>query len=441
MLRFACFCLLLAAVTPVWSQVEPSASGGGFDLDDQHMMTPPPVSGDAYPVIVGSEQRANYLAAGLVFTGSYVDNLMVSNIPIADETYSFQPTISFDRHSSRQGESLHYSPGFELYQNTSQLNGISQTGSAGYRFHMSPYAVLTLGETFQQNYNLYNQGNPFVAGGISGSSGSPTTVLIAPFQNELTNSSDAGIEYQYGKNAMIGGSGTYSHVQYSNISTSLGLENSNTSDASAFYSRRLDRAQYAGLVYQFAKDVTHPIDTYTVTSSVLGFYTIYFTRSFSLSVLGGPERYSSWAPNISRKDAWTPAVQGSFGWQGLRSSISAGYSHVVSGAGGLSGSYKTTMVSVNSRVLLARTWSLGGNVGYTNFDTVNSIQAAQFGTGGRTISGGVGLSHRITEKINAQAGYQHFHQRYAGIPAASEFPDSNRAFVAISYQFSRPLGR
>ena len=107
------------------------------------MMTPPPVSGDAYPVVVGAESRANYFDGGLVFTGSYVDNLMLGETTkaISDEIYYFVPSVSLDRRTPRQGETLHYSPGFTLYQNTSQLNGVSQDASADYRFHISPYAV------------------------------------------------------------------------------------------------------------------------------------------------------------------------------------------------------------------------------------------------------------------------------------------------------------
>src|SRR5579872_7022351 len=133
MLKVAFVCFLFAAVTPVWSQVEPIASGGGFELDDEHMMTPPPVSGDAYPVIVGSERRSNYLTGGVVVSAAYVDNLMVANSPVGDETYILLPTISLDRNTPRQGETLYYNPGFELYQRSSQLNAVTQHGTAGYR--------------------------------------------------------------------------------------------------------------------------------------------------------------------------------------------------------------------------------------------------------------------------------------------------------------------
>ena len=69
MLKIACVCLMFAAGTPLWSQVEPSGSGGGGGLGDSRMMTPAPVGGGAYPGTVGSEERSNYLAGGIGFHG------------------------------------------------------------------------------------------------------------------------------------------------------------------------------------------------------------------------------------------------------------------------------------------------------------------------------------------------------------------------------------
>ena len=439
MLKIACFFLVIATTTPLWSQVQPAANGGGFDLDDIHMMTPPPVSGDAYPVVVGDESRANYFDAGLVFTGSYVDNLMLGETTkaISDEIYYFVPSISLDRRTPRQGETLHYSPGFTLYQNTSQLNGVSQDASGDYRFHISPYAVVEISDKFQQNSNLYNQSNPFVGAGVSGTPGSPNTVLIAPFANEIVNSSNAGIDYQYGRNAMVGGRGSYDFLHYPGDSQAIGLNNGNTTSAMGFFSRRIGRSEYAGVAYQFSKFSTHPIDTHTVTHNIFGFYTHYFTKSFSFSILGGPEHYAAWDSDLPKREAWTPAVQGSLGWQELRTMLSASYSHVVSGAPGFGGAYHANMASLDGHFLFSRTWSAGAEGHYSLLD---SLTPALF-TGGHTISVGTDVQHRVMEGLNAAIGYGHFHESYSAVPAASFAPDSNRVYISISYGFHRPLGR
>ena len=443
MLKIAGLCIIIAATTPLWSQVEPSGSGGSISVGDSRMMTPPPVGGGAYPGTVGSDERSNYLAGGLVFTGAYIDNLMEESVtsPISDETYSFLPTIRFDRRTPRQLQSLSYSSGFTLYQNTSQLNSVAQDATASYQFRISPYAVLVLQDTFRQNNNLYNQSNPFTAGGVSGTPGQSNAALISPYQNQLTNSSSAGVHYQYAKNAMIGGSGSYSFQQFSAPVSVSGLNNEGTAGASGFFSRRIAGSHYVGVTYQFSKFVTHPIDTYTLTQTAFGFYTHYFTQSFSVSILGGPEHYITWSPTAPSQAAWTPAVEASLGWQTLRANVAATYAHMVSGAGGLIGTYHSDTAGLTGRLAFSRTWGGGANVNYARFNSVNSNAAIAFGTGGNSIFGGMYLDHRITERVSAQAGYGHFHQDFAGIPAASTFPDSNRVNISITYQFNRPLGR
>jgi hypothetical protein len=431
--------LLLISSISLWSQVEPAATGGDFDLDDTHMMTPPPVSGDAYPVMVGAEMRSNFLSGGMVVTAAHVDNLLLQNGkgPIADETYSFLPTIEFNRRTPRQGESLNYSSGFTLYQNTSQLNGVSQDASAGYRFHLSRYAVLELHDAFSQNYNFYSQGSLSFGGSASGSPGSGATVLIAPFENQLGNLSSAAIDYQYGRNAMIGGSASYSFLQYSSGSQSQGLNNLNTTGMTGFYSRRIARSEYAGVIYQFSKYITHPIETYTPTHTIFAYYTHYFTESFSLSILAGPEHYGSWTPTSAKQEAWTPAVQGSFGWQTPSWNASATYSHIVSGAGGLIGTYSANMVGANAQLAFSKRWIVSSSGGYATFSNVNSAAISP----GHTVSAQASVRHKLLENLSAETGYGYFHQSYGTIQPASFNPDSNRVYVSIAYQFSKPVGR
>lgn len=444
MLKRICLCLAIAAATPLWSQVQPSATGGGFTLDDTEMMTPPPISGTSYPVIVGSETRANYLSAGVVFTAAYQDNLLLVNSPntISDETYSFLPTISLDRKTSRDGETLRYSSGFNLYQHTSQLNGISQDGNASYRFRFSPYAALIVQDSFRQNYNLYNQANPFAGSGPTGTpSGTQSNVVIAPFENQLENSSTAGIYYQYARNAMIGGSGSYAFSNYSNITQVQGLDNGGTASASGFFTRRLSRSQYVGAVYEFSKIVTHPIASYTLTHTVFGFYTRYLTENFSVSILGGPEHTTTWSPSEPSTGSWTPAVEGSFGWQTYRSNVTASYSHVVSGAGGLIGTYHADTGSLSGRFMFTRVWGVGADANYALFKAINSTPIALNYGGGHTISSTAYLERRISERLDAEAGYAYFHESYPLISTAHYSPDSNRAFISIAYLLHRPLGR
>src|SRR5579863_271783 len=289
MLKTACICFVIATAMPLWSQVEPSAMGGAFSLDDDHMMTPPPVSGDSSPVAVGAEGRkSNYLAGGIIVSGGYTDNILAggNTEKIGDSNYSIIPTISLNRQTPRQAAALSWSSGFQIFQKSSELNGATQDGSASYSFNLSPYVLVSIGDTFNQNSNLYNHSNPFNSGVNAGGTPSPTATYIFPFDNEIGNTTRAGINYQYGRNAMIGGSANYSFMRFSSGSNNVPLDNSNIDGGSAFWSRRLTRGQYAGVSYTYANITTHPVKSTTDVHTIFGFYTMYLTRTISLSILG-----------------------------------------------------------------------------------------------------------------------------------------------------------
>ena len=306
MLRIVVFSLALVLVLPCCGQVEPSASGGPVGLDDTHMMTPPPVSSESYPTSFGSESQSDFLAAGVIFTSAYVDNLMIGETTsaVSDVTYAILPTVNLKRKTPRQVQSLVYNSGFTFYQHTSDLNAINQNAEAQYQFHPSAYSTIAIQDSFSQNSNAFNQNNPNAGGSVSGSPQSSSPLIIVPFQKQLANSVSAGVTDQFGKNAMVGGAGSYSFLHYSDAGVNQGLYDSGTAGGSGFYSRRLTPSQYLGGVYQFSKTVTHPVSTFTTTYSILGFYTLYLNRAFSFSVVGGPQHFTSGASTFASSSSW-----------------------------------------------------------------------------------------------------------------------------------------
>src|SRR5579872_4606135 len=98
---------------PIWAQTEnppaqpPVPAMVGVDnssapaesynpnTSSDRMVTPPPVSGQTYPVALTSEERSNYLRGGLSFTSAYMDNVLggVAGHPISDVSYSVAPMI------------------------------------------------------------------------------------------------------------------------------------------------------------------------------------------------------------------------------------------------------------------------------------------------------------------------------------------------------------
>jgi hypothetical protein len=62
-------------------------------------------------------------------------------------------------------------------------------------------------------------------------------------------------------------------------------------------------------------------------------------------------------------------------------------------------------------------------------------------TNGHTFTGGGSLQHGLGQHFSAEMGYTRTQQDYSYVAIASQSPTADRGWIAISYQFQRPLGR
>jgi hypothetical protein len=439
MLTRICFGLALLVAMPLWSQVEPSATGPPPTAGDP-METPPPVSGESYPTATGSETRSNELRGGLTFETAYDDNVLANETttPVSDFSYTIRPSIAFDQTTGRLHNTFTYSPDFTLYQRTSARNEADQSASAKSQYRLSPHISLSLLDMFQKSTNVFNQ--PF--GGVSGSTQAPVEAVVAPFAAQLGNTANASLSYQFSRNGMVGGGGSSSIVNYLNSAQASGIPNSNSRSGSGFYNLRLSSSQYIGINYQYSWTISSGAGggSETKVESIYSFYTLYLKHALSLSVSGGPQHFDVTQPSIPESASWTPAVNASMNWQSSHSSLAASYSRTVSGAGGLVGAFKTTTASASGRRQWTRTWTTGCAA---NYSIETNVIAASFGSspGGHSISGSVSIEHQLTERLSAEAGYARLNQDYSGIAVISANPNSDREYISISYHFARPLGR
>jgi hypothetical protein len=443
-LNLALLYFALLASAPLWSQVEPSATGGDVisPVDDLHMAIPPPISGRLYSTEFSSESKSNYVAGGVAFTAAYTDNLLSvqTTHQVSDEIYSVVPNFSFERKTPRQLQSLSYALGFTFYQHTSDLNAITQSAEAEYQYHPSRYSTISVRDDFSQNSNAFNQVTPVSGGSVAGLPQVSSTVVVAPFENQITNAASGDATWQFARDAMIGGGGSYQLLNYENLSNVPGLNDSNITGASAFYSRRVSRGQYLGANYLYSRIATHPEITTTNTHAILGFYTIYLNRTSSLSISAGPQHYDvEQSPNPSHS-AWAPAVSGTFGWESARANVAASYSHIVSGGQGLTGAYHSDLANASARWLFSRTWTGEVSGGYSNYNSVTPLGSFA-NQGGHTLVGTAAIQHKFGEILSGELGYSHFHQSYGQIQAVSSFPDSNRVYMSINCKFRKPIGR
>ncbi|MGA8213715.1 MAG: hypothetical protein WB799_08975 [Candidatus Sulfotelmatobacter sp.] len=414
------------------------------DEDADRMLTPPPVSGGAYPISFTSEERANYLRGGVTFNTAYSDNVLgaTSATPVSDVSYSVWPTISIDETTSRLHTVLTYAPGFTFYQRTTAYNEADQNLSLNFQYRLSPHVTVSLRDSFQKSSNVFNQPDQGLAGVVSGSTQEANDSVIAPLADRLSNNGNAGVTYQFSANAMIGASGTFTNLHYPNPAEVPGLYDAASRVGSAFYSYRMSRQHYIGATYQYQELLSYPAGgvNETQTHAVFFFYTYYASPRFSFSLFGGPQYYSAGplytgetSSPFPASQSWSPAGGASLNWQARHSSMAVSYSHSVSSGGGLIGAVELDSANAFLRQQITRNFSASLVGAYAN----NGVLALS-ALGGHSVLGTASLQRQVGEHLNLQAGYTRLHQNYSFLSAN---PDTNREWVGISYQFSRPLGR
>jgi hypothetical protein len=113
--------------------------------------------------------------------------------------------------------------------------------------------------------------------------------------------------------------------------------------------------------------------------------------------------------------------------------------HVIAGGGGLTGAVQLDSATASARQQITRTLSASVAGGYARNNVIGS--GLNSTNDGDTISGTISLEQQIRQRLGLQLGYTRLHQSYNNVAVLSANPETNRVFVSISYQFSRPLGR
>jgi hypothetical protein len=449
------FASILLTFTPLWSQVNNSSQQSGLDVlapasTDEQMKVPPPVSGQSYPTQVTSEERSNYIRGGVTFNAAYTDNALgsVTSTPVSDVSYSIGPNVVLDLTRSRLHFDLTYAPGFTFYQRTSSRNEADQNVSFNLGYRLSPHVTFVAQDSFLKTSNVLNQQNLVSEGGVYGGAQQPNFSVIPPIADVLSNSGSAGINYQFALNGMIGASGSFTNLHYPNPTEVPGLFDSSSQGGTAFYSLRLSKMNYVGVTYQYQRLRAYPSWglSETQTHAALFYYTLYAKTSLSLSFFAGPQHSQTFEPaqpplltEPSTLSKWTPAFGASLNWQGRQNNFALSYSRVISSGAGLVGAAQTPQASAAYHQQFTRTLGASLVGAYTQNDVLAAAVAGNYN--GHSMSGSASVQKQIGPRLDFQLGYMRLHQVYNRVAILAATPDTNREFVSISYQFSRPLGR
>lgn len=435
--------LLLLCALPLWAQVEPSASGGG-DIapdDEFEMSLPPQVGGSANPIAFGSQARSNYLSGGVILTGAYDDNIMAGGLsePIHDGSIGIVPTIGFRVTTPRQSTLIDYGAGLTFYLPNSSFNQFNQNASLSYIYHTSRHSTLSIQDGFQQNSSLFAQPFTFNAP-PSGSTVGTSAAIIVPYADQIINSTSIEFGYQFSRDAMIGGAGSYSLYHYPNLTDSTGLNNSNSFGGLGFYMRRIAKGQYLGAIYQYNHVITNPVDTTTDVQSGSLFYTLEPNSRFSLELTAGPQQVTTGEPAEPDKSSLGAFVLASLSYHATRAGWSTSYSHAYTAGQGLIGAYTSDNFNVAASWQIQQRWSAGVSGSYLNLASALPVSIPS-SPGGHTFFATVSLTHQLGEHLNLEADYRRLHQSYRDVTVLSSSPNDDRVSVSLYYQFRRPVGQ
>jgi hypothetical protein len=441
--RLAIVALLLAN-SPVWSQVEPGASGSDSNADPNAEMTvPPPVAGVFYANEATPENLPNYMFAGITASAGYFNNVLPTQTatPVNDEIYSFYPTVGIIRATVRRQISASYSPSFTFYEPTTVLDSINHGATMTFQDRFSPHITFNVEDYFYRTSDVFDQSYLFSGGGVSGSTQTPATILITPFERQLSNLAHAFLSYQFGRDGMIGGGASDSTYYFSEPSATTGLGNSHSDGAWAFYNRRISAKQYTGVSYQWERTAaqTSLQRSYTQTNSLLPFYSFYITKTTSVSISGGGQHVDVTSPNLPASNSWSPEGDISVGYQGKRGFLSASYSYTITSGQGLIGAYITNNAVLGGGWNLTPTWTASVSVSYAS--TSNATPIIFTSLGGTTLAGQASVTHSFHNALFMNIGYERLHETYSDIPIIAANPDINQVYGKISYQFTKPMGR
>lgn len=434
--RYSILVLVLAAGS-AWAQVDNSAGAVAQDTAEDRMYTPPAAGGESMSMTFAAETpRSNYLRIGANFSAAYDDNLSTGSQSLSDISYSIWPSIALDQTRSRLHWDLSYSPGFTFYQKENSRNQVDHNLSLDFDYRISPHVTFTAREGFAKTSSFFSQFSQ-VPGADSGGAPARGNEVVAPISDRISNTTFAGVTYQFARNGMIGASGSLSILKYLDRSEDQGLADSSSRGGQAFYDYRISGHHSIGITYQYQYLTADPNDTNTNVHSAMVFYTLSLPPSFVVSLYAGPEYSNTTFGGFTAAKSWSPGGGGTFGWQGQRTTFSLGASRRVSEGGGLSTAVRSDSATAAFRAQITKHLTGGIEGAYSSNSAISSFPGAS--SGGHTVYGTVSLERPIAGRLNMQLAYTRLHQTYDDI--ASITPDHNRIWVVLGYHFERPLGR
>ena len=390
----------------------------------------------------GEQERSNYLRGGVNVGGTYDDNtLLTSNGAVSNTTYSFFPNVAIEQTFPRVRWNLGYAAGLTVNQRLTNQNQGSHALSFDSQFRLSPHVTLRLQQGFSLTTGFFDSGSGTLAG-----AGGPNASLIAPLSKQRALTTVAEADYHFALNDVMGVSGTFNDLHFSDQTPGAVLANSQSESAAGFWLHRFGRV-WLGPSYQFRHLTFDPGNGVSDVHTAMAVSSITLPSQFTLSAFAGPEYSDNQGPvngaeGTAQFTDWSVAGGVEVGWQRDHTSVAAGFSRRLADGGGISGVVRLQGVHAAIRQELFPGWALGFSGSYGNNKAL-TVPVSGSASSIDTTSVGVSLERNLGRNLGLRLGYAHDFQDQAGTldPNFLGGAHRNRFFVTLGYQWARPLGR
>jgi len=424
--------------------------GGAEDTSGSLPQIPALLGGTGISAAFLSElERSNYLRGGVNVGATYDDNpLLLPSGEVGNASVSIFPNLSIQESTPRMRWSLGYAGGLTVNQRFTNQDQGSHNLTFDSQYRLSPHVSLRVAENFSLITGFFDAGN---GAEVVVGSGGPNASLITPLSTQRSSTTTVETSYHFALNDLIGASGLFYDLHFTNIPAGTQLTDSETASGSAFWLHRIVGSDWGGVSYRFDRITFNPGGGETQAHSFLVMNTVSLSKRFTLSGFVGPQ-YSDnqgLAPGAllpSQSSDWAVCGGAEGGWRNQHTSVSGGYSRTVSDGGGVLGSVFLKTVYGNFRRQLSPGWTAALSASHGTNQSLTVPLAASASSVNLT-SAGISLERNVGRSIGLRMGYSHDFQQQFGVPGSTQTSplqtldaSRNRFFVTLSYQWAKPLG-
>jgi len=387
-------------------------------------------------------ERTNYLDLGLSTETLFDDNVFSTATDIhSDLAYIIAPNIGIRQSRGRLDWKFNYKGGFTAHQKFDAYNQGAHNFEGGLFYKLAPHVDFAIADRFLKTTGLFNQLQA-EAPNRGTVRRQPNQSVVIPLADQSSNLALVEINDQYSAKSTIGGGVGFHTLRFGKSPAGSLLLDTDSQEAEGYYNHRISERNLLGLMYRFQRFTFDVANSNTTVHSMLGTYELAMQKQSTLTFFAGPEYISSGViAGTGQQKTLTAAAGAAFEYNGVRTGIAASVSRTISDGGGLLRTVNLTQASGTVRLHWSDKWSTEMGGGYGNNDPLGTAAVAAVPYSQlNDASGRVGVTRDIaTWKLSL--GYARIFQSQNVIGNGNNDVRHNAAWLSVSYQFTRALGR